>query len=177
MLEVFYDKKKVSSQYLKPTGKPVVKYPFELFKLYTLIMHDPDAPAGNVMHWVVVNLSSTSKGKEIMKYRGPAPPPGSGIHRYIFLLYEQQEEEKGREIEIPNVIPMKELLELLKLQDSRLLSTVEFMSSNNGKGGSRGKSSSMRKKKNGSLRKRGRGRKSSGKRRKEVYILEKVYQK
>jgi hypothetical protein len=154
MLEVFYDKEKVKShQYLKPTGKPEVKYPFQPGKLYTLIMHDPDAPAGNVMHWVVVNLSSTFKGDELMKYRGPAPPPGSGIHRYIVLLYEQ-EEETGREIEIPHVIPMNELLELLGLQGSRLLSTVEFTSSYGGGGKKRRKKSVSRRRKKKKSRKK-----------------------
>jgi hypothetical protein len=160
MLEVYYDddKIRVNNQYLKPSGPPSghpskIKYPFQSGKMYTLIMHDPDAPVGNVIHWVVVNMTSTSAGEEIKKYRGPAPPPGSGIHRYIFLLYEQQEEETGREIVIPNVLPMEELLELLKLQDSRLVSTNQFTSSSSGVGGRRKRRSRKKKRKSsGSLK-------------------------
>jgi hypothetical protein len=161
MLEVFYDddKTRVNNQYLKPSGPPsTIKYPFQSGKMYTLIMHDPDAPVGNVIHWVVVNMTSTSMGEEVKKYRGPAPPPGSGIHRYIFLLYEQEEEEEtGREIEIPNVVPMEELLELLKLQGSRLLSTKQFTSSSRSEGGKSRRRKKSRKKKNGSLRKKKNG--------------------
>jgi phosphatidylethanolamine-binding protein (PEBP) family uncharacterized protein len=29
------------------------------------------------------------KGKEILPYMGPAPPEGTGKHRYVFLLYKQ----------------------------------------------------------------------------------------
>jgi phosphatidylethanolamine-binding protein (PEBP) family uncharacterized protein len=34
-------------------------------------------------------LSSTAPF--VANYAGPGPPPGSGPHRYIFLLYEQPE--------------------------------------------------------------------------------------
>jgi hypothetical protein len=70
-------------------------------------------------------------------------------------LYEQEEEEEtGREIEIPNVVPMEELLELLKLQGSRLLSTKQFTSSSRSEGGKSRRRKKSRKKKNGSLRKK-----------------------
>ncbi|KAG0297289.1 hypothetical protein BGZ96_007026 [Linnemannia gamsii] len=70
---------------------------------YTLIMTDPDAPSRNdpkmreYRHWVVANISGTSdfqpanvsQGAVVSPYMGPAPPAGSGPHRYIFLLYKQ----------------------------------------------------------------------------------------
>ncbi|KAH3759685.1 protein D2 [Pelomyxa schiedti] len=65
--------------------------------LYTLVMTDPDAPSRaspkfrEWRHWVVVNIpgSDLSAGKTLASYMGPAPPPGTGPHRYIFLLFRQ----------------------------------------------------------------------------------------
>ena len=64
-----------------------------------LIVHDPDAPAGDWSHWAVYNISPTMKaitensipGQELINdfgkvhYSGPCPP--SGTHRYRFELY------------------------------------------------------------------------------------------
>ena len=66
-----------------------------------LIVHDPDAPNGNWVHWLMWNIlpsvnnipensvpqgatqGQASSGQNI--YSGPCPP--NGIHRYIFTLY------------------------------------------------------------------------------------------
>jgi hypothetical protein len=134
MLKVYYKNKELNnSQYLKPTeasSKPDINYEGNPNKLYTLIMHDPDAPVGNVVHWVLVNIkgSDINSGKELIKYKGPAPPPGSGTHRYIFLIYEQLIEIKN--IIIPNnVIPMDKLLSILGLQNNKPIYTMFFTSS------------------------------------------------
>lgn len=66
-------------------------------KLYTLVMLDPDAPdrkhhlARNWLHWLVVDIASNDfyAGNEIVDYEPPEPPPGTGAHRYVFLLLEQ----------------------------------------------------------------------------------------
>ncbi|KAF9926727.1 hypothetical protein FBU30_003759 [Linnemannia zychae] len=70
---------------------------------YTLVMTDPDAPSRKepsmreYRHWVVANISGTSdfqpanvaQSTVVTPYMGPAPPKGSGPHRYILLLYKQ----------------------------------------------------------------------------------------
>ncbi|KAL2342359.1 hypothetical protein Fmac_003644 [Flemingia macrophylla] len=65
--------------------------------LYTLVMTDPDAPSPSepnmreLIHWIVVDIpggTNPTKGKEILPYLGPKPPVG--IHRYIFVLFEQK---------------------------------------------------------------------------------------
>lgn len=66
-------------------------------ELYTLIFFDPDAPSRQnptsreYRHWLVVNIpgSSIDEGNEVLTYMGPAPPKGTGPHRYIFLIYKQ----------------------------------------------------------------------------------------
>jgi phosphatidylethanolamine-binding protein (PEBP) family uncharacterized protein len=93
-MEVFYNSKFVNNNaFLKPSEtqtKPEVKYPFENNKLYTLLMHDPDSVYGNRFHWIVTNIFHDVKnGEDVLLYTGPAPPPKTGTHRYIFELYEQ----------------------------------------------------------------------------------------
>ena len=86
-----------------------VTWPAEDGVLYTLIMTDPDAPTrenptlGEVKHWLVVNIpgSDLSQGEEIAAYRGSGPPKGTGLHRYIFLAYKQQDRLEIDEPRVP----------------------------------------------------------------------------
>ena len=72
-----------------------------------LAVTDPDAPTRSVrflksfLHWLVVNIpgGDVSKGETQVRYKGPMTPPLTGLHRYIFLLYEQQ--DKLEECEAP----------------------------------------------------------------------------
>lgn len=68
--------------------------------LFTLICTDPDPPdpanpkMKEWLHWVVTNIPGTgdaSKGNEVTHYRGPAPPIGT--HRYVFMLFQQPNQE------------------------------------------------------------------------------------
>ena len=93
-MEVYYNNKIVNNnEFLKTSEtqtKPQIKYSFENNKLYTLLMHDPDSIYGNRFHWIVANISGDVKnGVDLLPYTGPAPPPKTGIHPYIFELYEQ----------------------------------------------------------------------------------------
>lgn len=70
---------------------------------FTLIMHDPDAPSGDYLHWLVwdippgtetISVNSVPVGAIQGKnsagsnsYTGPCPPKGSGTHHYIFDIY------------------------------------------------------------------------------------------
>ncbi|KAI3643053.1 hypothetical protein MP228_012608 [Amoeboaphelidium protococcarum] len=74
---------------------------------YTLIMVDPDAPAhehptfAQFRHWLVINITAgqVETGQEITPYMGPAPPAKTGLHRYVFLLYQQDDELMSDEVE------------------------------------------------------------------------------
>lgn len=75
-------------------------------KSFSIIIEDPDAPAGTWIHWVIFNIPSTCSSlqtampnQEIsfsagiqglnswnrVGYNGPCPP--SGTHHYIFFLF------------------------------------------------------------------------------------------
>lgn len=62
--------------------------------LYTLIVHDPDAPGHNKirpwLHWLVNNIrgGNFAAGQVIFPYSPPSPP--YGIHKYYFTLYRQE---------------------------------------------------------------------------------------
>lgn len=65
---------------------------------YTLIMHDPDAPVAKAkgnsyLHWLIPNINGilARRSKDtIQSYMGPAPPPRTGVHHYIFSLLKQK---------------------------------------------------------------------------------------
>lgn len=67
-------------------------------KLYTIFMLDPDAPSRGfpllspLLHYMVANAPRGDNllGDEIVPYTPPAAPPGTGYHRYVFLVYEQK---------------------------------------------------------------------------------------
>ena len=67
---------------------------------YMVLALDIDAPfkswpsLGPILHWIQGGFKSTagvltSTDPFVADYIGPAPPPISGPHRYVFLLYEQ----------------------------------------------------------------------------------------
>jgi Raf kinase inhibitor-like YbhB/YbcL family protein len=66
-----------------------------------LIVHDPDAPSGDFLHWLAWNIdpepgalgegeTPPAEGTSAFGrpgYGGPCPPPGHGTHRYFHRLY------------------------------------------------------------------------------------------
>jgi Raf kinase inhibitor-like YbhB/YbcL family protein len=66
-----------------------------------LIMTDPDAPRGTIVHWVAWHLPKSGlPGQNVpagvvegtntlgnQAYAGPCPPPGSAPHHYTFTVY------------------------------------------------------------------------------------------
>nr|BAK40195.1 flowering locus T [Gentiana triflora] len=72
----------------------------DLGDFYTLVMVDPDAPSPTdpnlreYLHWLVTNIpgsTSASFGQEIICYEFPRP--SMGIHRIVFVLFRQLEQE------------------------------------------------------------------------------------
>jgi len=85
---------------LTPTqvkNQPKVSWDAQDESLYTLIKTDPDAPSRidpkhrEWHHWLVVNIpgNDLSKGDTLAEYVGSGPPPGTGLHRYVYLVYQQ----------------------------------------------------------------------------------------
>ena len=130
-MEVYYNNKIVNNnELLKPSEtqtKPQIKYSFENNKLYTLLMHDPDSIYGNRFHWIVANISGDVKnGVDLLPYIGPAPPPKTGIHHYIFELYEQD-----RNIDVnmeERNVPMEVVKNKLNIGEP--ISVIHFISKN-----------------------------------------------
>lgn len=75
----------------------------------SLLFTDPDAPNAKEpirrswLHWAVVDIPGrdVNKGTTFAEYVGSGPPQGSGLHRYVFLVYKQ----KSKFEKIPKVIP------------------------------------------------------------------------
>ncbi|XP_023020256.1 protein D2 [Leptinotarsa decemlineata] len=76
----------------------------------TLCMLDPDAPSrrknylGEWLHWLVGNIADyqVDRGDILAEYIGAGPPRGTGLHRYIFLLYKQPSKMHFNETKLTN---------------------------------------------------------------------------
>lgn len=101
-LTVTYENQNVNCDENKPLStflnQPKVAFPDAIQgKNYTLVMSDPDTAKQTVLHWIVANIDGQqlqsgefgSAAKILAAYRKPQPPKGSGVHRYQFLLAEQ----------------------------------------------------------------------------------------
>ncbi|KAH8267448.1 hypothetical protein KR018_005009 [Drosophila ironensis] len=102
-----------AGQVLTPTqvkDEPCVKWEADSSKLYTLCMTDPDAPSRKDPkfrewhHWLVGNIPGcdVSKGEVLSAYIGSGPPPDTGLHRYVFLVYQQPCKLEFDEKRLPN---------------------------------------------------------------------------
>ncbi len=130
-MEVYYNNKLVNNnEFLKPSEtqfKPEIKYSFENNKLYTLLMRDPDSIHGNRFHWIAINIVNDIKNADdLLSYTGPAPPPKTGMHHYIFELYEQ-ERNIDMKLEERN-IPMNFVKKMLNIGEP--ISVIQFISKN-----------------------------------------------
>ncbi|KAL4002382.1 Hippocampal cholinergic neurostimulating peptide [Acanthocheilonema viteae] len=85
---------------LTPTqvkDEPKVSWEADAESLYTLVLTDPDAPSRERPthrewhHWLVSNIpgQDVRKGDVLSEYVGSGPPKGTGLHRYVFLVYKQ----------------------------------------------------------------------------------------
>jgi len=82
---------------------PSLHFNSEVGVHYTIMMVDPDALSRvtheyrHFCHWVLVNVSGSGgsyldlnkNSHAVCSYMGCAPPPGTGYHRYIILVYKQ----------------------------------------------------------------------------------------
>ncbi|GLV45036.1 uncharacterized protein CBL_14391 [Carabus blaptoides fortunei] len=102
ILQVEYDNgvKVELGNELTPTqvkSPPTVSWNANPDTFYTLCMTDPDAPSRKDPefrewhHWLVGNIpgNKVESGEILSAYIGSGPPPGTGLHRYVFLVYKQ----------------------------------------------------------------------------------------
>ena len=139
-IEIYYNNKKlVNNEFLKPSEtqiKPEIKFDYNSHKLYTLIMYDPDSVSGTHIHWLVENINNNiNNGTVLLPYKGPAPPPKSGKHRYIFELYEQENMLNLEPFE-NRIITINYLKNQLNIVDN-CIAKIKFISQNESGGKNR----------------------------------------
>jgi len=92
------------------TALPRLEWPHTSSDLFTVIVIDPDVPSRKTPlydtphnHAAYVNVpgNNISAGESNLPYFGPAPPQGTGLHRYLWLIYKQ---ENGR-VQLPSADP------------------------------------------------------------------------
>ncbi|BFF92992.1 protein D1 [Drosophila madeirensis] len=89
----------VELQPMQVRDEPYVAWSAPMTNYYTLLMIDPDAPsaqqpsAREFLHWMVLNIPGNQliMGDVRVGYVGAIPASGSGMHRYVFLLYRQRD--------------------------------------------------------------------------------------
>ncbi|XP_050497216.1 protein D3-like isoform X2 [Diabrotica virgifera virgifera] len=90
--------------------QPTITWPADSDSYYTVLMVDPDAPSRKepkyreILHWSVGNVlgNDVAKGETFTDYVGSGAPKGSGLHRYIFLIYKQNGKIEFNEPRIDN---------------------------------------------------------------------------
>lgn len=98
----YNDKQVQMGTVLTPTevqSQPDVNYKGKPGMFYTLLLVDPDAPshveprAREWQHWLVGNIpgNDIASGEVFTEYVGSLPPKKSGMHRYVFIVYEHKE--------------------------------------------------------------------------------------
>jgi Raf kinase inhibitor-like YbhB/YbcL family protein len=104
-----------------------------------LILHDPDAPGGDFVHWVIYHIAPASgglnegvttisqlpdgtlqgrNGAASTGYVGPCPP--SGTHHYIFTMYALDDA-------LDNLLPGADEDHLLQAMDGHILAQAELI--------------------------------------------------
>lgn len=89
---------------------PRLKWTADNNAFYTICLTDPDAPTKikpiyrEWHHWLVGNIPGTAipHGETLSEYVGAGPPRGSGLHRYVFLVFKQKGKVNFEEERIPN---------------------------------------------------------------------------
>ncbi|XP_052751752.1 protein D3-like isoform X1 [Galleria mellonella] len=89
---------------------PTVSWDATPNQLYTLVMTDPDAPSRKDPkfrewhHWLVGNIpgNNVAAGETLSAYVGSGPPPDTGLHRYVYLVYKQPSKLNFDEPRLPN---------------------------------------------------------------------------
>lgn len=87
-----------------------LKWPSDDKSLYTLVMTDPDAPSRQSPkyrewhHWLVINIpkNNVAEGEILSDYVGAGPPKGTGLHRYVLLVYKQPNKLTADERKLSN---------------------------------------------------------------------------
>ncbi|KAJ4432019.1 hypothetical protein ANN_20633 [Periplaneta americana] len=120
-LEITYGAAKVNlGSELTPTevkDVPEVKWDADDGAYYVLCMTDPDAPSRTEpknrewRHWLVGNIpgNKVEQGETLSAYVGSGPPKGSGLHRYVFLVYKQPSKLTFDEPRVSNRSPRKSI--------------------------------------------------------------------
>ena len=138
-MEVFYNVNELKDgEFLSVSEtqmEPEIKLNVNPNKLYTLVLYDPDAVGGTYIHWIKANITNNDMktGNIIIPYKGPAPPPRTGKHHYIFNLYEQNGENKMIPLE-EKVIELNDFKNILGVDEP--LYRIQFISENK-RGGKR----------------------------------------
>ncbi|KAJ9580128.1 hypothetical protein L9F63_004201, partial [Diploptera punctata] len=114
ILEVSYGKNKVNlGNELTPTqvkNPPSVHWNADGGSYYLLCMTDPDAPSRSNPkfrewhHWLVGNIpgDKINEGDILSEYVGAGPPKGTGLHRYVLLVYKQPDKINFTESHLTN---------------------------------------------------------------------------
>ena len=149
-MEVFFNGKLMKDdEFLKVSEsqiEPEIRLHVNPNKFYTLILYDPDAVTGTHIHLAKVNITNNDNktGNIIIPYKGPAPPPKTGKHRYIFNLYEQDSVNLAQEIN-ERQMELDMIEDILKIDVP--IFTIKFISQNENGGRKKRKTKRKRNKK------------------------------
>ena len=139
-IDIKYNDKTVKNNiFLTPTEtqiEPKISYNPNNDQLYTFLMHDPDSIHGDYCHWLIINIpgNNLNNGDIILPYKGPSPPPKTGVHRYIFELYKQNNRLHPLET-VERNISMNDIKNKIGISTLVPISKIHFLSEKENKSG------------------------------------------
>ena len=139
-IDIKYNDKTVKNNLFLTTAEtqiePKISYNSNNNNLYTFLMHDPDSIHGDYCHWLIINIpdNNLNNGDIILPYKGPSPPPKTGVHRYIFELYKQNNRLNPLDT-VERNISMSDIKNKVGISSLVPISKIHFLSENENKSG------------------------------------------
>ena len=137
-IDIKYNDKTVKNNiFLTPDEtqiEPKINYNSNNNDLYTFLMHDPDSVHGDYCHWLLLNIPSNNLNNSdtILPYKGPSPPFKTGVHRYIFELYKQNNRLELLEM-VERNMSMNDIKNKVGISSLIPISRIQFLSENENK--------------------------------------------
>lgn len=84
-----------------PDGIPIVGYSWVHWDVYNIPANIREIKEGATASAMPAGSAEGKNNDDVMKYSGPCPPSGTGVHHYVFALYALNKETLAADLSTP----------------------------------------------------------------------------